>query len=720
MRLRRTGQTHTMMEEERIRGPWEEVRKAPLLRVGVGFVLGISVARCVPVDAAVVLPLWMVTTLVTCVALLPQRIRWVHGWAFWRHRVTLLVCWSLITGVARQSLERSSSDPRHLVHDVQRDGIWLLEIVHLNGSSDRVLRADASVLARKIGEDWTVRTGAVMLTLMRREGDTGLRSGDVVVVDGMVEDIVRAADPGGFDRIGWAASKGIHQELFVVPENWRVVAHNERWTDLFTVARERVGEWLLASRLDETERALVKALVLGQRDELDKTVDQAFVRSGTVHVLAVSGMHVGLIYVLLGRLFSLLGQGRAALLVRSALLLACLWSYAGITGGSPSVLRATAMFSLFVLAESLGRRQSSLNSLVAAAILLLAWDPGMLMQASFQLSFLAVLGILLLMRPIRALWQPKSWLPDQIWSLVAVSIAAQVFTTPVSLLLFKAFPLWFLPANVVVVTAMSFAIYVAIGFVLFHWVPYLSSLLVLVLSWLLHIATLAATYIASLPAAYPAIRMDVATALLLYALTFSMAVWLVWRWRSARAVSVVLIAAILVSWALTARRSQARVQLVIYDDRDHLLLGLVHGRNLLTFAPAGGLDVLRSKVERHARYAGLRSIRMLPLDSLSRSQTTCTGAWCWAVGGIAGPPGTTRLLSGRVDGSSSVGLPADVLVFHDVTRLDTVALRPLANVAGQVVLAGEMRWRQRSDLRQWAAAHGMEFHEVRVHGAFTR
>jgi len=708
------------MEEERIRGPWEEVRKAPLLRVGVGFVLGISLARFVPVDGTVVLLLWMVTTLVTCVALLPLRMRWLHGWAFWRHRVALLVCWSLVTGMARQSLDRSSSDPWHLVHDVQRDGIWLLEIAHLNGSSERVLRADGVVLARKIGEEWAVRTGTVMLTLMRRDGDTGLRAGDVVAVDGMVEDIVRAADPGGFDRIGWAASKGIHHELFIIPENWRVVAHNERWTDLFTAARERVGGWLVASRLDETERALVKALVLGQRDELDQTINQAFVRSGTVHVLAVSGMHVGLIYVLLGRLFALLGQGRYSLILRSALLLVCLWAYAGITGGSPSVLRATAMFSLFVLAESLGRRQSSLNSLVAAAILLLAWDPGMLMQASFQLSFLAVLGILLFMRPIQSLWQPKSWLPMQVWSLVSVSIAAQVFTTPVSLLLFKAFPLWFLPANVVVVTAMSFAIYVAIGFVVFHWVPYLSVLLVHLLSWLLHIATVAATYIASLPAAYPALRIDAATAFLLYALILSTAVWLVWRWRSARAVSVVLVAVIFLTWAFTARQAQARVQLVIYDDRDHLLLGLVHGRNLLTFGPSGGEVALRTKVERHVRHAGLRSIRTLPLDSLSCSHTTCSGAWCWAEGAIAGPAGTTRLFSGRVDGSASLRGAADVLVFHDVERLDTAALRPLSKVAGQVVLAGELRWRHRSDLRRWAATHGMELHEVRVHGAFMR
>ncbi len=718
--LQGAGRTHTMMEEVRIRGPWEEVRKAPLLRVGVGFVLGIMLARGVAADAAIVLSLWVLFTLVTCVALLPRRVRWAHAWSLWRYRGMLLLVWSLITGMARHSLDRSASDPRHLVHDVQRDGLWLVEIVHMNGFSERVLRADAAVLARRVGGEWTERTGTVMLTLMRGDGETGLRPGDVLVAEGSVEDIVRVADPGGFDRVGWAASKGIRQELFVLDGNWLRVAHNERWTDLFTAARERVEGWLLASRLDDTERALVKALVLGQRDELDRTINQAFVRSGTVHVLAVSGMHVGLIYVLLGRLLALVGHGGSALLLRSVLLLACLWAYAGITGGSPSVLRATAMFSLFVLAESLGRRQSSLNSLVAAAILLLAWDPGMLMQAGFQLSFLAVLGILLFMRPIRSLWEPKRWIPKEVWSLVTVSIAAQVLTTPVSLLLFKSFPVWFLPANVVVVTAMSFAIYLAIAFVLFHWVPLVSTLLMVVLSWLLHVATHAATYIASLPGAYPSLRIDTATALLLYALTLSLAAWMNWRWRSARTVSVVLLAACFLAWVFAARKAQAHIELVIYDDRDRLFLGLVQGRDLLTFGPAGGEDVLWNKAERHARHAGLRNIRMLPVDSLHNTRASCLGAWCWAAGGVAGPAGTMRLFSGPLDGSTPLGPPADVLVFYDLARLDTTVLSPLVMETGQVVLGGGLRWRHRSELRRWAATHGMELHEVRVHGAFLR
>lgn len=557
-----------------------------------------------------------------------------------------------------------------------------------------------------------------MLTLMRDEGAGVLRGGDVVVVNGALVPIDRIADPGGFDRVGWAASKGIHHELFVGPEAWLLVDHTERWTDLFVAARDRVGEWLLHSGLSAPERALVKALVLGQRDELDPEQNQAFVRSGTVHVLAVSGMHVGLIYVLLAQLFSGLGHGRWAGTLRMTAVLICLWAYVGITGGSPSVLRAASMFSLFAVAQLIGRRPSSLNALMVAGVVLLAYDPGMLVQASFQLSFLAVLGILLFLRPVQALWRPRTWLLRQVWSLVAVSLAAQVFTTPLSLLLFKAFPMWFLPANVVVVTAMTMAIYVALAYLVLQWIPFVATVLVHVLSMLLRLASSAATFIADLPGAYPSLRIDAFTAVLLYALILAAAIWLVWRWRSARLATVLLGILVLVRWGVDARSVHGRSAFVVYDDRKQVMIGLVQGRSLAAFAIGEADSILRSKTERHARAVGLRSMDHLPLTVLHADTLACGAGHCWGRGLVAGPQGTIMLLTGRV--KEVQAFPVEVILFHDLRWVDTSALRPLRDIGDQVVLAGGMRWGQREALRAWAKDHGKAVHEVRSDGAFIR
>src|SRR5690606_15125515 len=127
-------------------------------------------------------------------------------------------------------------------------------------------------------------------------------------------------------------------------------------------------------------------------------------------------------------------------------------------GASPSVLRATIMFSLFTVAGMGERRTDHLNSLFTAAFVLLLWEPRMLGQTGFQLSFLAVLGIILFYKPIEALWSPGNRVLRGLWSLAVVSISAQLLTTPLSMHLFKAFPVWFLPANLVVVVAVGLAV----------------------------------------------------------------------------------------------------------------------------------------------------------------------------------------------------------------------------------------------------------------------
>jgi len=193
-------------------------------------------------------------------------------------------------------------------------------------------------------------------------------------------------------------------------------------------------------------RAIASAFVLGITDGLDNELITAYAATGSMHVLSVSGLHVGIVYWLLLLFFKPFPPRsvRWPLFVVSLLVL---WVYAFVTGISASVLRAVVMFTFASIARAWNYRINMYNILSATAFVLLVYDPFMIMSVGFQLSFVAVLGIVALQPVLYRLWEPKRWIMDEGWKLVAVSIAAQVATVPLCLLYFHQFPNYFLLAN---------------------------------------------------------------------------------------------------------------------------------------------------------------------------------------------------------------------------------------------------------------------------------
>lgn len=200
-------------------------------------------------------------------------------------------------------------------------------------------------------------------------------------------------------------------------------------------------------------RGIVLALVLGAKEDLDEALRVAYAGAGTMHVLAVSGLHVGILYGLLS--FLVYGRKRLRPTGWIPALLICLglWIYAAVTGLTPSVLRATWMFSLVALAKLTGKKGNIYNILATSALVLLLWNPLIIESISFQLSYLAVWGIVYLQPKIYHVFKCKHFILRHLWKWTSVSLAAQIATTPISLYYFHQFPVYFIIANWVVVPA---------------------------------------------------------------------------------------------------------------------------------------------------------------------------------------------------------------------------------------------------------------------------
>lgn len=699
-------------------GPWSAIVRAPFVRIAVPFMVGIALAGWAEAPWPPALFLFLCITPAAAALLflpiLPVE-RWKRGLA--------LSLWFLCTGILWQAYHDPATDPVHGARIADRDGIWSVRITAVNGSSARTVRADAELLGLIDGDTLLACNGRAMLTLLHDGTGTVPRRGDRLLLDAPLRPIARTPDPGGFDRAAWAASRGMAHELFAPHHQWRVVDHERRWTDAFLSVRERVSQWIDEAAPAPRERALVKALVLGQRDELDSEQRTAFARSGTIHVLAVSGLHVGIIYGVLAFLLGWWGGGDRARLVRGLFILAALWAYAGITGAAPSVMRATIMFSLFTVAGMAGQRTDHLNSLFAAAFLILLWDPTQLGRIGFQLSFLAVFGIILLHDPIHTLWNPRHKVLRGAWSLAVVSIAAQLLTLPAGMYHFGAIPTWFLPANLLVVFAVGIAVPAAAALLVLYQVPLIGGLLTSALMLLLKGIGLVTAFFARLPGAYPEVRIDAMTMLLLYILILGVAARSVWRWRRLDTLVLAVVALLFLVWGLRAREANTQACFTVFDDHRQPFASIREGRRFTVLADDSlwhTTPALRTKAERYRAAFGLEEPAMLSPQDLMATVVGGAGPTIAARGRWRSPRFDVRFLDGREPFTPNTGdLRHDVLVVLDGRHLNDEDLAHMARSARHVVLAGRMAIQARESLRMACAEQGSTFHHVREQGAFV-
>jgi len=282
------------------------------------------------------------------------------------------------------------------------------------------------------------------------------RPGERWFIAGSISPVRKDPNPVPFDYADYLAGKGIYYRLFAsedFPAGRVELKAKDRWTTLpARVADRFIRGW---GGDDDPETAVLRAITLGDKGSLTAELREAYSGAGASHVLAVSGLHVGMIWWVLDRILFFRGKRFFHRLVRAVLILGILWFYAALTGGTASVCRSVTMFSMVSLAGLLSRRSSVVNTIFLSALILLAADPARIYDTGFQLSYLAVLGIVLLQPRLSRIVTFRSRILNRIRDLVMVSLAAQLFTFPLSLHLFHQFPVAFIFTNLAVVPLAS-------------------------------------------------------------------------------------------------------------------------------------------------------------------------------------------------------------------------------------------------------------------------
>lgn len=294
-----------------------------------------------------------------------------------------------------------------------------------------------------------------------------LKPGDRIAFEAKVKEIENAKNPGAFDLKKMYFLQGISHQVYLKSTDWKHLSTRNSFHLIyfFKSVQRAVLEKYKHYDFDKDAFAVLSALTLGIKDYLTEDLRDDYSSSGAMHVLAVSGLHVGIIYLLLISLFNFAGKVLPDFL-KLFLIVLSLWSFAALTGFSPSVCRSALMFSFFSMGSIYKQSYNSYNLLAASAFILLLVNPFNLFMLGFQLSYTAVLGILLLQKRIRNLFYFKNKAAAYVWELLAVSIAAQLATLPLSLYYFHQFPVFFWLTNVLVLPVIPIVMYLAIAFIL--------------------------------------------------------------------------------------------------------------------------------------------------------------------------------------------------------------------------------------------------------------
>ncbi len=392
----------------------------------------------------------------------------------------------LAGGYIHLTLYTDWGDQNHLsTVETRKIVLYVAEVTKPGEDKEKSWKYNLRVLETFDGQRWSAITGRSMLYIRKEEGQDVYAYGDKVLIQGHPQLLEPPQNPHEFNFRRFLGFNNTFHQQFARNDQVKLIS-NIRQKD-FKFYSYKVREWA-ATQLKKhlpnaQEQSIALALTLGVTDGIDNELQSAYAASGAMHVLAVSGLHVGILYgivLLLLRPFQNLSWSRWLV---AAVSLFVLWSFAFITGLSPSVLRAVTMFSFIAVARPFGRSTSIYNTLASSAFLLLLYDPYLVMSVGFQLSYLAVIGIVSIHGPLYRLWEPKSRILDWVWNISCVSIAAQLATFSLGVLYFHQFPVYFLFSNLFVIPGAILILILSIVLIAVSFLSPLSSLLGFILQW---------------------------------------------------------------------------------------------------------------------------------------------------------------------------------------------------------------------------------------------
>jgi competence protein ComEC len=321
---------------------------------------------------------------------------------------------------------------------------------------------------------WMVAKSNILIYIKNDSLASKLDTGDEIKFQEPIQKISNNFNEGAFDYIRYCAFQQIYFQMYL--PNAGNIQYKKSSPSLkyyLYKTRTRILQILKSAIPEKAEQSVAEALLIGYKEDLDRTVVQSYSNTGVVHIIAISGLHLAMIYGLLINILQPIGNQKWHTYIRTILILSVLWGFSFITGGAAAILRSAVGFSFLLISKSLGYKNHTMNTIAASAFFLLLYNPFLLWDIGFQLSYTAVLGIVLFSSNIERWFYFKNKLLQTVWQINSITLSAQVLTLPIILYQFHQFPNLFLFTNFLVVPLSGIILYAELLLLLVSPIPFL-------------------------------------------------------------------------------------------------------------------------------------------------------------------------------------------------------------------------------------------------------
>jgi len=468
---------------------------------------------------------------------------------------------------------------------------------------------------------WITANGKILCYFSKDSTRTLPKSGERILFHVSPDPIPPLLNPYTFDYRSYLERKGILHRVYLTSDKWTTVEGSPPFSLLrmSLKIRSKLLNLLEDSPLTASEFNIVSALLLGYDDKLDPEIRMLYANAGVTHILSVSGMHVGVIFIIFSTLLSFLNKSKRGKMIRCALLLLLTWSYALITGMDPAVSRAAIMLSFVIIAQATERYNSTWNAIISSALILLIYDPFLLFHIGFQFSYVAVIAIVALQKPVYNLIQVPTWLGDNIWSLIAVSLVAQFATAPISMYYFHQFPTWFLPANLVIVPASTLIIYTGTAMLCISSFVFLKNILGWLLLWEVRLTNLVIEWINNFPfAVISSINITLFEALVMMVFVVAISIFFLDKHKFALKLALVCLLVLFINFTVERTIHNSQKEFIIFEAGRSPVMGFVNGRNMIIVTDSVFLQNATSQSFVVNEYITKKGIKNVSFETLSK------------------------------------------------------------------------------------------------------